>query len=90
MEPLRTCIVCRRVMPKKDMLRICKSSDGAVKPDYERRLPGRGAYICDDRKCAERLSKSHALDRAFKMQVDSEIYERIAMALEGNNGIAGY
>ncbi len=82
MEPLRTCIVCRRVMPQKDMLRICTSREGIIETDPGRRLPGRGAYICSDPRCAERLIKTRALDRAFRMQVDSEIYERIAMALK--------
>lgn len=56
--PMRTCVVCRRKAPKRELLRhICLASDGAVRvmADQEQRLPGRGFYACAEEDCRERL-----------------------------------
>ena len=56
--PLRTCVVCRRKAPKRELLRhVCLAGDGAVRvmADQEQRLPGRGFYACAEEACRERL-----------------------------------
>lgn len=39
--------------------------DGRVEPDPQRRLPGRGAYICRQLACAQRLCQGRQKDRIF-------------------------
>lgn len=46
--PLRQCIACRELKPKKEMLRIVKNKEGAIFLDFSGKAQGRGAYICDD------------------------------------------
>src|SRR5512145_1315359 len=47
LPPNRTCVGCRRVREKKDLLRL--SFDGrSIRIDPKGRLPGRGLYVCRD------------------------------------------
>lgn len=48
--PVRSCVGCRRVRPKDELLRVAKTPTG-VAADPEARLPGRGAYVCPDPRC---------------------------------------
>ena len=46
--PMRMCIACHEMKPKKEMLRIVKPKDGEVSIDFTGKAAGRGAYICDN------------------------------------------
>lgn len=75
--PMRTCIACRTVKPKKELIRIVKSEDG-ISLDRTGRKNGRGAYICDDAECIAKLKKGKLLNRTFSMPVADETYDKIA------------
>jgi predicted RNA-binding protein YlxR (DUF448 family) len=62
--PQRTCVGCREVLPKRQMVRIVKTADG-VQVDPTGKNPGRGAYLHDRRECWERGLKG-ALGHALK------------------------
>lgn len=79
--PLRMCIVCRKMRPKAELLKIVKSTDGELAIDTSGKLPGRGAYICTDGDCGSRLEKTKALERAFKCSVHKELKETIMKEL---------
>src|SRR3989304_4350105 len=55
--PQRTCVGCRTVMPKRQLIRIVRSPEG-VQVDLTGKLAGRGAYLHDRRSCWERGLKS--------------------------------
>lgn len=76
-ERLRLCCVCRKLLPKKDMIRVVKTKDGHIFLDETGKADGRGAYICKGKECAEKLKKTKAFNRAFKCQVNEKIYEEI-------------
>lgn len=48
--PQRTCVGCREVLPKKNLIRLVKTEQG-VQIDHSGKLPGRGAYLHDQRSC---------------------------------------
>jgi hypothetical protein len=52
--PLRTCVACRRKREKAELLRWVVTG-GTARPDPAARGPGRGAYVCRDERCLERL-----------------------------------
>lgn len=79
--PQRTCVGCRTVMPKRQLIRIVRSPDG-VQVDPTGKLPGRGAYLHDQRSCWERGLKG-ALAHALKTELATEDRERLQAYLEG-------
>ena len=40
-------------------------------------MPGRGAYICDNVECLEKLIKSKRLEKVFGIKISDEIYEKL-------------
>lgn len=68
--PQRTCVGCREVLPKRQMLRIVRTADG-VKVDPTGKLAGRGAYLHDRRVCWERGLKG-ALAHALKTTLSAD------------------
>ncbi|NOZ70462.1 MAG: YlxR family protein [Chloroflexi bacterium] len=66
--PQRTCIICRRTFPKRELTRIVRTAEG-VRIDPTGKLAGRGAYVCSDRQCWLQLSQGNALARALKTQL---------------------
>lgn len=65
-RPQRSCIACRREGDKGSFLRFVISPEGAVTPDLEEKLPGRGAYTCQSMRCLKDALKRKQFNRAFK------------------------
>ncbi len=65
--PVRTCIVCRKKYPKRDLVRLVLR-DGAAVVDSRQKMSGRGAYVCGSR-CMEKaaMNVKGCLDRAFRL-----------------------
>ena len=81
MNPERTCIVCRTKQDKRNLIRIAKNKNGKISVDKNYTLDGRGAYICQDTACYDKLIKTKALNRAFKQNISQENYEEIIKQL---------
>ena len=75
--PQRKCIGCRNSFDKKDLIRLVKSPEGTISLDITGKKNGRGAYICRSEACLENAFKKKQLDYAFKVKVDSEVYENL-------------
>ncbi len=67
--PQRTCVVCRRSFPKRELNRIVRSPEGEVFYDPTGKASGRGAYLCDDLACWEKAVTGTFLDRALKTKL---------------------
>ncbi|MDD6207841.1 MAG: YlxR family protein [Clostridiales bacterium] len=80
--PLRQCIGCGEMKPKKELVRIIKTPEGEIIADVTGKQNGRGAYICNDRGCVEKAQKSRAIERALKMPVPKEIYESLMKGVD--------
>lgn len=80
--PLRQCLGCREMKPKKELVRIVRSPEGAISLDLRGKASGRGAYICPKKSCLEHAKKSKALARAFGVPVPDEVYEALSASLE--------
>ena len=49
--PMRQCLGCREMKPKRELIRVVRSSDGAISLDFRGKAPGRGAYVCPNPAC---------------------------------------
>ncbi len=80
--PMRQCVGCREMKPKKELIRVVKSPEGQISLDFRGKAPGRGAYVCPDTACLKRAIKSKALERGFETQIPQEIYDGLLQAME--------
>ncbi len=64
--PLRTCVGCRAVKDRDQLLRLVRRPDGTIEVDPQGRLPGRGAYLCWSEACLEATLKRGRLAHAFR------------------------
>ena len=75
--PLRTCVVTKEKCEKKDLLRIVKSKEGTIEVDLTGKKNGRGAYICKNEECLNKLIKTKKLEKVFENEIDNNLYESI-------------
>ena len=85
--PMRQCVGCREMKPKKELIRVVKSPEGVLSLDFRGKAPGRGAYLCPDTACLKRAVKSKALERGFEIPIPQEIYDDLLAKMEeGDHG----
>ena len=75
--PMRMCIACREMKPKQEMLRVVKNADGEIYADPTGKAAGRGAYVCNDENCREKLNMKKLLHKAFSTNVSMTVYQDI-------------
>jgi predicted RNA-binding protein YlxR (DUF448 family) len=80
--PMRQCVGCREMKPKKELIRVVRSPEGAVSLDFKGKAPGRGAYVCSEMQCLKKAIKAKALERAFDTAISSEIYDLLTQQME--------
>lgn len=80
--PMRMCIACNEMKPKKELIRIVKSQSGEISVDLTGKASGRGAYICKSADCFAKLKKQKRLNRAFSCEVSEEVYDRLCEQIE--------
>lgn len=75
--PLRKCLGCNEMKPKKELLRIVRSPEGKVSIDKTGKAAGRGCYICHDIECLEKAIKAKRVQNALEVQVDKDLFEQL-------------
>ena len=84
--PMRQCLGCREMKPKRELIRVVRSPEGNISLDFKGKASGRGAYVCPNPQCLKKAIKARALERAFSMQIPPEIYESLEKEMEAGNG----
>ncbi len=77
MEILRMCVACRQSKDKRSLVRLVKDKEGNINIDLTGKMNGRGAYVCKDKACFDKLKKTKALNRAFKTNISEEIIDAL-------------
>lgn len=67
--PQRTCIGCREVKAKRDMVRVVHTPEGIVVIDETGKRNGRGAYLCRRQACWEAVLKGNQLGNALNAEI---------------------
>lgn len=75
--PQRTCMGCQAKKDKRELVRIVRSPEGEIFVDLTGKKPGRGAYICPDLECLNKVVKSKRLERSLETTISEEIYEML-------------
>lgn len=73
----RTCMGCNSKKDKKNLLRLVFNKNNEMFVDETGKAEGRGAYICIDEECLDKLIKTKRLERVFETKIDDKLYENI-------------
>lgn len=80
--PLRMCLGCGEMKPKRELIRVVKSSECEISLDITGKRAGRGAYVCNNIDCFKKAKKARRLEKAFSCQISDEIYSNMEKELE--------
>lgn len=83
--PLRKCLVTKELKPKEELIRLVKTKENEILIDPSGKLNGRGAYLTYDKEIFLKAKEENLLAQAFKMKVNSEIYEDLLTLISDNN-----
>ncbi|HEX2186594.1 MAG TPA: YlxR family protein [Chloroflexota bacterium] len=67
--PQRTCVACRQVEGKRQLVRVVRTPEGEIEVDPSGRKNGRGAYLHADPACWDAALKRKALQHALKTEL---------------------
>jgi len=81
--PIRKCLGCQEMKPKKELMRIVKNKDNEISVDFIGKKPGRGAYVCSEGSCLEKAIKARRLEKVFESQIAPEVYETLSKTTIG-------
>lgn len=81
--PMRMCVGCREMKPKKELIRVVRSPEGELSVDLKGKKSGRGAYVCYNEACLARALKQKQLDRALEVAIGDETAQALLDALKG-------
>ncbi|MFO7274269.1 MAG: YlxR family protein [Bacillota bacterium] len=77
--PQRMCVGCGQMRPKKELIRVVRTPEGAIELDTSpsRKRPGRGAYLCPDRECLAKAVKGKRLERSLEHPISDEVWAQL-------------
>lgn len=75
--PLRTCIITKEKLPKKELIRVVRTPEGEVIIDQTGKANGRGAYLKLDLEVIEKAQKSKTLNKHLEVDVPNSVYEEL-------------
>ena len=84
--PMRQCLGCREMKPKKELVRVVRSPEGEVSIDGRGKKPGRGAYVCHNADCLKKALRSNALGRSLDVTIPEAIHAALVAELERADG----
>ena len=80
--PQRTCVICRTVQGKRELVRLVRTPEGLLVVDKTGKQNGRGAYLCRQRSCWETAIKGRQLSKALNMEMSERERQVLRDAIE--------
>ena len=75
--PMRTCVVTKEKLPKKDLVRVVRTPEGSVIIDETGKSNGRGAYLKKDLEVFNKAKSSKILNRHLEVEVPDSIFDKL-------------
>lgn len=75
--PQRTCVACREIKVKGELIRVVRVADGRVEVDTEDKKAGRGAYLCQTQACWKIGLKGGRLEHSLKITLTMDNREQL-------------
>ena len=73
--PMRMCLGCNEMKPKKELIRVVRSPEGDISLDFKGKAAGRVAYICRSTECLEKARKARRFEKSFSCRIEDSVYE---------------
>ncbi len=73
--PMRSCVVTKEKLEKRDLLRIVRTPEGTVIVDVSGKSNGRGAYLKKEVDVINKAEKTKILERVLEVEIPASIYE---------------
>lgn len=70
--PLRKCVGCQQMFPKKELLRVLRTQEDEIFLDLTGKKNGRGAYLCKNKACFLKAVKSRSLERSLSGKIPEQ------------------
>lgn len=83
--PQRTCVGCRQIKEKKELIRIVRTPEQKIMIDPTGKRSGRGAYICKSISCLDAALAGRTLQQALKSEIPEQVIEDLKRSLSGDN-----
>lgn len=80
--PMRMCLGCNEMKPKRELIRAVHQKDGTILLDTTGKAAGRGAYVCRQLSCLQKARKARRLEKAFSCQISAEIYDALEQSMQ--------
>ena len=85
--PQRTCMGCNSKKDKNELIRIVKNSQNEIFVDKTGKQQGRGAYICNNIDCLEKVIKTKKIKRVLETKIENETYNNLRNIINGGEFI---
>ena len=85
--PQRTCVACRKVKAKRELIRLVRIADGSVEVDTGEKKAGRGAYLCPAWECWELGLKAGRLEYTLRTSLTRDNQEQLIRYGESLAGV---
>ena len=82
--PMRKCLGCNEMKPKKELVRVVRSPEGEISVDLTGKKSGRGAYVCRSADCLGKALKGERIQRAFSCAIPAEVCETLLREIEAD------
>lgn len=79
--PMRMCLGCGEMKPKKELIRAVKSPEGEISLDLTGKKSGRGAYVCPHAECLRLARKAKRFEKSFECRISDEVYDTMEREL---------
>lgn len=75
--PLRTCVISKEKLDKRELFRVVRNKDGEVFVDDTLKANGRGVYLKKDANIINKAKDKKILDYHLGVKVSDEIYDEL-------------
>lgn len=79
--PMRMCLGCGEMKPKKELIRAVKSPEGEISLDLTGKKSGRGAYVCPNAECLRLARKAKRFEKSFECRISDDVYDNMEREL---------
>lgn len=76
-SPQRTCMGCNAKKDKSELIRIVKNKQNEISIDKTGKTQGRGAYICNNINCLQKVMKNNRLEKVLNTKISEETYNNL-------------